>query len=910
MAYNGAPVSAEQVDMVMMITGFGDQAMIKNALQGNHGNVSNVINEYLDDAEKFRRKYGWDENAFAAGREGEGEGENTPGGTTNGPAFVVHPPVIYGTEPSSFFDTAPSRPPSRANNRSPMSRLVDVAAGEYTTDAPSNRQEEEDQLRRAINESLTASGVQSPQTFPPPQPPLPQQTGITTSPGLPPVQFGPANRLDYDPDEWAMIELKNKETDPDPTLRTRKAGAPVLLRCRLEKAWEKHRIGALLMIFQQIPAARNALLRSGEIPGYGYGNNGDWWQGQPILPPSQRAANGWLNDSAVSWSDEVHRLVAFLEATERSYGTADILPRASNLGGKETGDTEKDFFSNFAQLQPAEGPSENREALMSAVEIVAFDNGSQQGGDYFGLLDLQVNKEADPPADNLYGVMDWLFFADLKLAKEEPSAARMAWIAQPSDVFTCRLQGDDGLPGPLLIPETFFLDRYMKARGLEIHEIQMDMIDLWKAYYASQRKEDELIKWVNPQTNKTYDRRVLIKAAVRRCRERMGRISHRAFWREHEQAPADGEGEYYLPEHVGEPILLPEEASVVAHYKAKIQELEGQLAEMERIINEQAAPEKQTILEISSRLAQLLTKPSKEERWNPTYKYTLRGVVNDPNTVFLRIRGPAGEPEATVAEGGPPSAESGEERWWKVSVKTEDNTVEHTPVEHETVLREACGAGCQPIAVFATDKAMAQECVPLSEALKTFVKLDNRLFKQEMLQSSRMGHKRSAGLGDGSQSKRLQRSVSMDSMATNQASAGGSDNGMRDESLDADPIGIWSRGSPQPRDREAHDESRIPDLIDLHTPQPPPPAYENDVEMETGVSPALAQVTLQDLKRSSSPPAPEMQERPNALFVTRPNLSGSGAAPLANGTAADVEEPLIDLGEGSNGGFGARVNGL
>ena len=48
-----------------------------------------------------------------------------------------------------------------------MTRLVDATAGEYNTDAPSNRQEEEDHLMRAINESLTASGVQSPPTYPP-----------------------------------------------------------------------------------------------------------------------------------------------------------------------------------------------------------------------------------------------------------------------------------------------------------------------------------------------------------------------------------------------------------------------------------------------------------------------------------------------------------------------------------------------------------------------------------------------------------------------------------------------------------------------------------------------------------------------------------------------------------------------
>jgi hypothetical protein len=74
-------------------------------------------------------------------------------------------------------------------------------------------------------------------------------------------------------------------------------------------------------------------------------------------------------------------------------------------------------------------------------------------------------------------------------------------------------------------------------------------------------------------------------------------------------------------------------------------------------------------------MSSLLTAPSTDEKWNPTHKYTLRGVANDPNTVYQRIRGPAGEagPSAT----GDSSA-AAEERWWKTSFRAEDNAVEHT----------------------------------------------------------------------------------------------------------------------------------------------------------------------------------------------------------------------------------------
>ncbi|AEO56463.1 hypothetical protein MYCTH_2117078 [Thermothelomyces thermophilus ATCC 42464] len=850
MAFNEVAVSPDMIETVMAVTGFGDHALISNALKGNQGNVDTVVNEYLDGPEKFRRKYGWDESAFSSGR----DGENTPNTNANTPSFVIHAPVIYGTEQNNFYG-APSRPPSRANNKSPISRLVDISSAEYTTDRPSNRQEEEDQLQRAINESLNTSGIQSLHAFPPPPPPLPQQSGVTTHDGASSVQFGPATRQNYDADEWAMVRLGHTERDPDPSLRARKDGAPVFLRCRKWNDWEKHRIGALLMIYQQIPAVRNALLQTGETPRYGYGNKTDWWQGEPILPPQQPVTDGWYDDAIVSWSDEIHRLMAFLELSDRAYGTADVVARARHPDTRDTGDAERDFFENFAESETGEAARENRETLVSSVEIVAFDDASPQGGDCFGLLDLQI-------------------------------------------------------------PETFYLDRYLKSNGKKLQELQMETVALLKAYDANLHKEERLTRWVNPQTNKVYDRRVITKAAVRRCHEAIRRIRYRAYWRKHEQASADGEGEYYLPEHPGEPDLLPEEAAVVAHYEAKIAELENNLAEIERVMDELILRERRVIHQVNRKISSLLTVPSADEEWNPTHKYTLRGVVNDMNTVYYRARGPTGQSNASPADGAP---QSEEEKWWKVSFKPEDNSVEHKPVTYETVMREACGTGCRPIVVYATDKALEQDNLPLSDALKTFVRLDNRLFKQELLQSNRLGHKRSAGVGDGSQSKRLQRSASMDSIDTNHASAGDYDDDMRDAPFDSDSM-FWAGAGAGVA---ASQDQSIPDLVDIPPPtarMTAPPSYENFVEMETGVSPALAQVSLQDIKNSDSggggddggdspPKMQEMQELPSAQLFARRNNNNSGAATIIhggvpNGTAqvAGEEEPLIDLSDPKDGG--------
>ncbi|KAL2025030.1 hypothetical protein VTK56DRAFT_32 [Thermocarpiscus australiensis] len=869
----GAPVSQAEVETVVDVTGCADRAMIKSALQSNHGNVPFVINEYLDSPSKFRQKYGWDESAFSSSREGE---ESASGNT--GPAFVVHPADdtnYLWEQPGSFYGVgAPSRPPSRANNRSPI-------ASSYM-DAPNNRQEEEDHLQRAITESLQASGAQSPQAMPPPPPPpppLPQQSGVTPS-GDGAVYFGPANRPAYDPNEWAMVPVKTYDSDPEPSLRARRPGAPVLLLCRSDQSWLKHRIGALLMIFHQIPAARNVLLQCGEPPGYGYGNKSDWWKGEPILPPGQPESDGWSDEPAPPFSEELHRLMAFLEGTERSYGTADILARATTT---ETNDVEKDFFLSIAGQSSTADAGENIGVFASSVEVVAFQDLSPQSKEDCYVLDLPLSKDSSPAT--LYEAFDWAFFSEASRVREDPSTAWMALIHNASEVFTCRFNGDDGFARPIEIPETFYLDRYMNINRIKIQELQRDIVTLDRALRASSLKEKALASWVNPQTSKTYDRRVISMAAARRCREKIAKIKNRAFWREHEQAAGGEEERYYLPEHAGEPSLLPDEAKVVAHYEAKVRELEETLAEIERVMNDTILPERRVLEEQSRKLASLLTVPSADGTWKPTYKYTLCGVVSEPNTVFLRVNEPPREHDAMSVDG---ASGPGENRWLRISYNAEGDRVEHTPVSYETVVREACGIGCQPILVYATDKALEQEKLPLSDALKSFVKLDNRLFKQELSQSDRLGHspdrKRGPLLGADSESKRLQRSSSMDSMATNKASLG--------------------------------DPDDIPDLVDIPPDEeqleleplvgvPPPPPYEGDIEMETGVSPALdpestrlAQVSLQDMNSGSTAKGPEMQERRGSPFLIRPS---SGGTP---GTAA---EPMVLVDYSSDSGSETRA---
>lgn len=106
--------------------------------------------------------------------------------------------------------------------------------------------------------------------------------------------------------------------------------------------------------------------------------------------------------------------------------------------------------------------------------------------------------------------------------------------------------------------------------------------------------------------------------------------------------------------------------------------------------------------------------------------------------------------------------------------------------------------------MYGNDASLAEENTVLSGALRTFVRFDNRFFKQEVLEESPRDKKRQPAeeASPTSPLKRQQRSSSIDSMASNMASLGEySDRDMEDVPLlnnDRFPLdmddGVFARG--------------------------------------------------------------------------------------------------------------------
>ena len=165
-------------------------------------------------------------------------------------------------------------------------------------------------MQRAKEMSLNDS-----QTFPA------QETGVTYANPY----FGPATQSHYDSEKWALTvaEAQTQEIllNPEAPDRQRSPGTPAFLK----PSSTNDSLPPLIKILHAIPLAREALLNRSCLLN-DYGQNSEWWDGTSIR--GLRVINVDEGVDDVQHNDIIHetqRLIAFLDNTERAYGSADAL---------------------------------------------------------------------------------------------------------------------------------------------------------------------------------------------------------------------------------------------------------------------------------------------------------------------------------------------------------------------------------------------------------------------------------------------------------------------------------------------------------------------------------------------------------------------------------------------------------
>lgn len=309
---------------------------------------------------------------------------------------------------------------------------------------------------------------------------------------------------------WAMVPTKVKmETeaaDPPPSNRRRDADAPAFLR-----QTKDHRLGALLSIYSKIPLARNFLLRCGRpAPTYGY--NAEWWKGSPILTQDvlARMARGeevWGEDTHPEFIDELHRLVAFLDQSERSYANVDSLAETKAIDenlGSWTLDVEDRLFQAL-QDASIRSPDCGIERMLTTGKVLSVippspnqsesDRQSEEEESItsFLFLDIALDYDGYSCVDTLYDALDHLLWSSaLSLDYPFPHDAKTMVLVNLGEVFTLRF-GGAGLVKPCEIPAVFYADRYMNDRKELALHFQAQIRDIKEAFKKLASLEEERV---------------------------------------------------------------------------------------------------------------------------------------------------------------------------------------------------------------------------------------------------------------------------------------------------------------------------------------------------------------------------------------------------------------------------------
>ncbi|KLU82788.1 hypothetical protein MAPG_01856 [Magnaporthiopsis poae ATCC 64411] len=714
------------VDQVCDFTGLRkavDRDLILSALRAKNNNTEAVVAEFYEDEGKFREQYTWTELPFLADRDG------TLPDAPNIPTFSIQGAddggVIHGVPPSG--SVPPSRPPSRTDNRSPLGRVVDWTVN-GTAGAPNSRAQEEADLQRALAESAAHSGLQVP----------PQESGVMGSQGddvhLP--SFGPAVRDHYDQSKWAVVPIIRERPDPRPSDRKRDPGVPAFLRCRKDGT-DQQRLGALITIYHEIPAIRNFLLETGP-PATTYGINNLWWKGEPILPKTQEEPPVQQEEDAMEWQttpepdfcEELHRLMAFLDLTERSYGTADVLASLQLIRAEWGAEVpESKFFDLLREYHSRDSLTR----LFWEVGIFSFSSSGPATDDSperFAILDMRLNAAQYQKIETLYDAWDELFWIDVNSTSEDESSLRTAAITEIADVLTMTFGGEGGLVRPLDIPETFYIDRYLAERRDESMEQQLEIRSLRRRLAEIDRLEFDMSRWWSQKDQQWKEKIAMSRAVIedRVAREEDLRFTAlRRRWFESVDTP---EYFHFIPGYMDGKIQFTKtELALLEQWKRDKEDHEGIIETITKKKEDYSKLRANIETEIRAR-TQKNSIPCPEEGWRPTHRYNLRGVAT-ANDIYVARRA---EPDLIDMD----NESRPSDQWWRFSyVATDEENPLKVSISTVEEARQAVSTeGKVPYLVYANDAAMDAAPIPLSAALRTFVKFDNRYFKQELIEQT------------------------------------------------------------------------------------------------------------------------------------------------------------------------------
>ncbi|KAI9826835.1 MAG: hypothetical protein M1832_005774 [Thelocarpon impressellum] len=659
----GMGLCTDRNDAIMRLRANGND--IQRAIEayfenpsGNHGGAQTASQEWQNT---------WDEEQFHT--------DKTSYPDQNVPSFSIHSSDERpeSLQPNVFG--APSRPPSRVNDREPID-LTDAHAAADPSKSMSAEDRENEDLRRAMELSMSDHNA--------------QESGVTNASGS---NFGPATRAHYETGKWELTRTHTAAheiiLDPEPADRRREDGEPVFLKPSLSG----HYLSSMLTILHAIPVAREALLCR-RILLADYGHDDEWWKGTAIkVPRVVDIGTQPLSAAEEEIIYETQRVLAFLDKSDRAYGSVEVLVKLSTELNQRLDMADSDFLNAWREAVARKvSPPPPREVFRSNGVKVSIATGDVIGHSLSSDIGLHLDNELAESDVTLYEALDDLIWEGLTIHEDTT-----VYLQDVADVFTMAVSRlDSSRPNRgIRIPAVWYADRYLKSSQGLAADMRAKKLAVNREMAEMAELEARLTSY-QPAGRPAVDPRKLLQSA----------IGH--FERKKE---ANG-GEEEASVESG-PDVLEELKATYARVTGKLESLE-----------EQKEKARQRLREISS----LMTEPHEDPDLNPTHRYTLRGVSTDPHVTYVLYPGTLESPP------DPDDPNPREYQWWRLSYASKDaKPVTKMKVDEDLVLQAATEEGRSAVLVYANERAMDERRIlPLPIQLENFVRADNLAFAAEV----------------------------------------------------------------------------------------------------------------------------------------------------------------------------------
>lgn len=291
-----------------------------------------------------------------------------------------------------------------------------------------------------------------------------QENGVTAADK---VYFGPATREYHDTKNWQMTVSKATAReiplDPEPQDRRRPQAAPAFLK----PTSHGNRLPGLVKILHTIPAAREALLSRRCIQS-DYGSDSDWWNGAPIEYPHTvyEGAGPVASDKEIIY--EAQRLMAFLDKTDRAYGSSDVLAALPGLREYQEDPVIDKFLGEWQNATDQHDPGAPLNNIFSTLGV-RFDGDTERVTRDVKVLELEVKEDRFVSGQSLYEIID----SALWPSRDGTEVEGQVFLDEVAKVLVIRIcRGDDVNEGlDVKVPSIWYADRYRQPAQPQVHKM-------------------------------------------------------------------------------------------------------------------------------------------------------------------------------------------------------------------------------------------------------------------------------------------------------------------------------------------------------------------------------------------------------------------------------------------------------